>query len=32
MSERTVVLLDWHQVARPVQRGCPPHLALRIVC
>jgi hypothetical protein len=23
--------IDWHQVARLVQRGCPPHLALRIV-
>lgn len=24
--------IDWHQVARLVQRGCSPHLALRIVC
>ena len=23
--------LDWHQIARLVQRGCPPRLALRIV-
>ena len=23
--------LDWHQVARLVQRGCQPRLALRIV-
>ena len=23
--------LDWHQVARLVQRGCPPRLALHIV-
>ena len=23
--------LDWHEVARLVQRGCPPQLALRIV-
>ena len=23
--------LDWHRVARLVQRGCPPRLALRIV-
>ena len=23
--------LDWHQVARLVQRSCPPRLALRIV-
>jgi predicted component of type VI protein secretion system len=22
--------LDWHQIARLVQRGCPPLLALRI--
>ena len=24
--------LDWHQIARLVQRGCPPRLALHIVC
>jgi hypothetical protein len=24
--------IDWHQVARLVQRGCPPRLALRVVC
>ena len=23
--------VDWHQVAKLVQRGCPPRLALRIV-
>jgi hypothetical protein len=23
--------LDWHQVARLVQHGCPPRLAMRIV-
>jgi hypothetical protein len=23
--------IDWHQVARLVERGCPPWLALRIV-
>jgi len=23
--------IDWHQLARLVQRGCPPWLALRIV-
>ena len=23
--------LDWHQVARLVQHGCPPQLALRIL-
>jgi hypothetical protein len=24
--------IDWHQIARLVRRGCPPRLALRIVC
>jgi hypothetical protein len=24
--------IDWHQVARLMRRGCPPGLALRIVC
>ncbi len=24
--------IDWHQIARLVCRGCPPRLALRIVC
>jgi hypothetical protein len=24
--------LDWHQVARLVQHGCPPRLAMRIAC
>ncbi len=23
--------IDWHQIARLVQRGCPPRLAMRIV-
>ena len=23
--------VDWHEIARLVQRGCPPQLALRIV-
>jgi hypothetical protein len=23
--------IDWHQIARLVQHGCPPRLALRIV-
>ncbi len=23
--------VDWHQIAKLVQRGCPPQLALRIV-
>jgi len=24
--------IDWHHVARLVREGCPPGLALRIVC
>jgi hypothetical protein len=24
--------VDWHQVARLVQHGCPPRLALSIAC
>jgi hypothetical protein len=24
--------IDWHEVARLVRHGCPPCLALRIVC
>jgi hypothetical protein len=24
--------IDWHQIARLVQLGCPPSLALRILC
>jgi hypothetical protein len=24
--------IDWHQIAQLIQRGCPPRLALRIVC
>jgi hypothetical protein len=24
--------IDWHQIARLVWHGCPPRLALRIVC
>jgi hypothetical protein len=24
--------VDWHQMAALVQRGCPPRLALRILC
>ncbi len=24
--------IDWHQIARLVRHGCPPLLALRIVC
>ena len=31
LAEAYAERLDWHQVARLVQRGCPPRLALRIV-
>jgi hypothetical protein len=31
MAEAYADRLDWHQVAKLVQRGCPPRLALRIV-
>lgn len=31
LAEAYADQLDWHQVARLVQRGCPPQLALRIV-
>jgi len=24
--------VDWHQIARLVQRGCPARLAIRIAC
>ena len=30
MAEAYADRLDWHQVARLVQGGCPPRLALRI--
>ena len=29
LAEAYADRLDWHQVARLVQRGCPPRLALR---
>jgi hypothetical protein len=32
LAETYADRIDWHQVARLVQRGCPPQLALRIVC
>jgi hypothetical protein len=32
LAETYADRIDWHQVARLVQRGCPPRLALRIVC
>jgi hypothetical protein len=31
LAEACADRLDWHQVARLVQGGCPPQLALRIV-
>ena len=31
LAEAYADRLDWHQIARLVQRGCPPLLALRIV-
>jgi hypothetical protein len=30
LAETYADRIDWHQVARLVQRGCPPRLALRI--
>lgn len=30
LAEAYADRLDWHQVAKLVQRGCPPLLALRI--
>jgi len=30
LAETYADRLDWHQVARLVQLGCPPRLALRI--
>jgi hypothetical protein len=32
LAETYADRIDWHQVARLVQRGCPPLLALRIIC
>jgi hypothetical protein len=31
LAETEADHVDWHQIARLVQRGCPPRLALRIV-
>ena len=31
LAETYAERVDWHQIARLVQRGCPPRLALRIV-
>jgi hypothetical protein len=30
LAEAYAERVDWHQIARLVQRGCPPQLALRI--
>jgi hypothetical protein len=32
LAEAYADRIDWHQIARLVGRGCPPQLALRIVC
>jgi hypothetical protein len=32
LAETYADRIDWHQIDRLVQRGCPPRLALRIVC
>jgi predicted component of type VI protein secretion system len=31
LAETSADHVDWHQVAKLIQRGCPPLLALRIV-
>jgi hypothetical protein len=31
LAESAASRVDWHEIARLVQRGCPPLLALRIV-
>jgi hypothetical protein len=31
LAEASADHVDWHQIAKLVQRGCPPQLALRIV-
>jgi predicted component of type VI protein secretion system len=31
LAETTADHVDWHQVAKLIQHGCPPLLALRIV-
>jgi len=31
LAESYADRVDWHQVARLVQRGCPPRLAVRII-
>ncbi|HEX6448702.1 MAG TPA: hypothetical protein VF060_04485 [Trebonia sp.] len=32
LAEHHADHLDWHEIASLVRRGCPPLLALRIVC
>jgi hypothetical protein len=32
LAETYADRIDWHQIDRLVRRGCPPGLALRIVC
>jgi hypothetical protein len=32
LAESYADRIDWHQVARLVQRGCPARIALRILC
>lgn len=32
LAETYADRVDWHQIARLVHHGCPPSLALRIVC
>jgi hypothetical protein len=31
LAERFALLVDWHEIAELVARGCPPNLALEIV-
>jgi hypothetical protein len=31
IAERFAALVDWHDIAALVERGCPPELALEIV-
>ena len=31
LAEKFAGLVDWHEFARLVERGCPPRLALEIV-
>lgn len=31
LAEKFAALVDWHEIAALVERGCPPELALEIV-